>query len=318
MRSFILGDEFKDKELRLVRSDKSSGFLGIEQMAQYHLSGGVSSLYADVGFLTSIGDEEMEEIPDYVLSENSQKDLESTVSTCAELLKGSKYLPDTTEISTQFGAVPEGEREGVVVRNWEDFEIEGALCEPVYTEEVLSQFNAKGECRFATALWFVVKDICEDDRILSLDWYQARIMLEYFGEYPVSPNSAYLIGELFKELCIKQGYEGDLREYYAGLEAQKTNRKRGTDATRQKAEELRSYCVALFADLAEELGVRFTLAPKEVQARELKKRALSERPGDFLRSGKPYSEEWFLTNVIEDRMLQIIDLINERAEPERP
>ena len=50
-------------------------------------------------------------------------------------------------------------------------------------------------------------------------------------------------------------------------------------------------------------------APAEIQAHELRKVALDARPESFVRSGKPYSAEWFLRNVIEDRKLEIIEAL---------
>ena len=58
------------------------------------------------------------------------------------------------------------------------------------------------------------------------------------------------------------------------------------------------------------VGPRFTLAPARTQACELRKAALEARPDRFLRSDKPYSVEWFLKNVIEDRKLDIIEALD--------
>ena len=57
------------------------------------------------------------------------------------------------------------------------------------------------------------------------------------------------------------------------------------------------------------VGPRIMFAPAEIQAHELRKVALDARPESFVRSGKPYSAEWFLRNVIEDRKLEIIEAL---------
>lgn len=56
------------------------------------------------------------------------------------------------------------------------------------------------------------------------------------------------------------------------------------------------------------------MAPAEVQANELQRAALIKRPEDFIRSGKPYSVEWFLRNIIEDRKVQIVESLENRRQ----
>jgi hypothetical protein len=68
----------------------------------------------------------------------------------------------------------------------------------------------------------------------------------------------------------------------------------------------------LYVEIADEMGARFMLAPLEVQAIELRQAALEKWPEDFIRSGKPYSIEWFSRNIIEDRKVQIVEGIENR------
>ena len=274
----------------------------------YHTKAGVSSLYSDVFFLDEINEEELSELPDIVLSDTLQKDFESTVSVCVLGLKDTKYLPTDAQIGVTYGALPDGEREGVSIKGWQDFSIFGVDGDPLYTPEMLNLAEQEGSHPLSVALWFIVKDICDSGQFLSQDWYRARIVYEYFKEYPepLRAESAYLIGELFKEMCIKHSYEGDLADYYQGLLDAQNRRKAGAAGTKEKAEELRQYCVGLFVEMSRRLGPRLMMAHPEVQAEELRKEALKKRPEDFMRAGKPYSKEWFLRNIIEDRRLDIV------------
>ena len=297
----------------LLRSDGGFDFLGIKRIAQFHTRGGVSNLTSWIGFLEAVDVEDIEQIPDFILSDTLEKDLDVAINVCAMGLRKTKYLPNGTQTGSRGGAISEDEHEGAYLKSWEDFEIVNFVDEPLYTEEILSTAEAAGQTRLATALWLIVKDICEDGRMLSEDWYFARILHEYFREYPIKLESAFLIGELFKELCIKQAYEGDLSAYYVNLADEQLRRQRGAESTKKKAEELREFCVELFVEMAGQGGPRLMMAPAEVQAHELRKAALGKRPDDFVRSGKPYSVEWFLRNIIEDRKVQIVEkLENQR------
>jgi len=300
-------NEFKKKSSEVLNSDGGLDFLGIQHIAQFHTRAGLSSLVSTVGFLNAIDEDDLEQIPDYILSETLEEDLDSTINVCALSLRDTKYLPKETQVGSRFGAVAPGERDGAYLSSWEDFGIVNFEGGPLYTEEKLSEAEAKGQTRLAMALWLIVKDICDDGRMLSEDWYLARILYEYFGKHPVSSESAFLIGILFKELCIKQAYEIDLSTHYQNLADQQLRRQRGADATQKKAEELRVFCVELFVEMADEAGASLMMAPAEVQANELRKAAIDKRPDDFVRSGKPYSVEWFLRHILEDRKLEIIE-----------
>ena len=304
--------EFEKKISELLNSDGGLDVLGIKHIAQFHTRAGVSSLTSWVAFLSDVDDDDIEKIPDYILSDTLEKDFDVAINVCAMGLRETKYLPKGTQIGSRMGAVSEGEPEGAYLKSWEDFEITDFEGEPLYTEEILSAAEATGQTRLATALWLIVKDICDDGRMLSEDWYRARVLYEYFREHPIRSESAFLIGELFKELCIKQTYEGDLSTYYLNLADEQSRRQRGAESTKKKAEELRAFCVELFVEMADELGPRLMMAPAEVQANELRKVALSKRPQDFVRSDKPYSVEWFLRNILEDKKVQIVEKLENR------
>lgn len=305
--------EFEKKVSELLNSDGGFDLFGIKHIAQFRTRAGVSNLTSWVGLLSSVDDDDIEQIPDFILSDTLEKDLDVAITVCALSLKKTKYLPNGTQVGSWGGKISEDEHEGAYLKSWEDFEIVNFVGEPLYTDEILSTAEATGETRLAAALWSIVRDICEDGRMLSEDWYYARILHEYFREYPIKLESAFLIGELFKELCIKQAYEGDLSAYYDNLADEQLRRQRGAESTKKKAEELREFCVELFVEMAGQVGPRLMMAPAEVQANELRKAALSKRPDDFVRTGKPYSVEWFLRNIIEDRKVQIVEkLENQR------
>lgn len=298
-------DEFEKKSTQLVRSDQWKGFLGIDKSSQHYVLGGVTSLVSTVHWLDEISEAEIEAVPDFVLSETLDKDIEAAVVVCAMSLKNTKYLPEMTKVGSRFGAIAEGEREGAYIENWQDFDIADDQGAPLYTNEIL---QASERDSLELVLSLIVYDICESGGFISEDWYHARILYEYFQEYPVSANSAYLIGELFKELCIKQQFEGDLSQYYAKLADQQRHRRKGTEATQRKANELREYCVGAFVELANNLGPRFLMAPPEVQAVELREKALKDKPNEFQRAGNFYRKEWFLRNI-EDRWLEIVSAL---------
>lgn len=305
-------DEFKEKKSELVNFDDLNGAMGIQHMSRFYTKAGVSSLYSGVGFLTQTSEEEVQDLPDYVLSDCLQSDLDSNVRVCLHNLKKTKYFPGDAQFGTRFGAIPEGEREGVHGEGWKDFDTVNSNGEPLYSPEDLSEIASQGLDELGHVLWLITKDICDSGGFLSPDWYHARIGSEYFKDYPVSLNSANLIGELFKELCAKEQFEGDLSENYQRLAINEAGREKGTNKNKEKAEELRDYCVGLFVELAEEMGARLLMAPIEVRAEELKKAALLKRPNDFQRAGKPYSKEWFLRGVLEDRNMEIIAAIEAR------
>jgi len=280
-----LNDEFDKLESELVNSDKRHGIFGIRHGTRYHTSAGVSSLYSEVYFLDDVSEDDIQEIPDYVKSDNLQVDIESTVTVCLLELKHSKYLPSGAKIGSRFGALPKGDREGVYLTGWEDFDILGVYGQPLYTKDEVSLTIEADVFPLSIALERIVRDICDADEFLSERWYYARIAQEYFATYPLRLNSAYLIGELFKEVCMKQQFEGDLKSYYLSLGKAQAHRKKGTQRNQDKAEELRQYCVELFVKLAKKLGPRLQMAPFEHQARELRTEALKERPDDFNRAG---------------------------------
>lgn len=304
-----MASDFDKKNSELINSDGGFEFLGLKHMAQFHTQAGVSSLTSWMAFPEEQDEESLREIPDFILSDTLEKDLNTTINVCAMALMKTKYFPEETKTGGAFGALSEGQREGAYLNEWQDFEIIGCDGQPVYTEADLVGAGSAEQERLAAALWLIVKDICDDGRMLSPDWYRARVLYEFFREYPVPPENAFLIGELYKELCVKQAYEGELSTYYKSLAEEKKRRQRGASATRKKAEELREYCVGLFVELAEKIGPRIMFAPSEIQAYELRKVALEARPDSFVRSGKPYSVEWFLRNVIEDRKLEIIEAL---------
>ena len=293
-----MSDDFPKKVSELIKS-QTGDFLGVKHLAQYRSVEGISNITSSIGFLDAVDDDVLHEIPDYILSDNIEADLSITIVACCWALQRTKYLPNETRAG--------GGGSGAKLRNWRDFQIltfEGQL---LYTEEMfedLEEHESLGQ-----ALWLIVKDICDDGRIFSEDWYNARMLLEYFREYPVPPNSAFLIGNLDKELSVKQAYEAELSEYYSKLAATKEGQAKGTDGTKKKAAELRDYCVGLFAKMAQDEGARLTMAPALMRARKLRSRALGERREDFLRNGKPYGDAWFLKNIIEDRRLEIIEEI---------
>jgi hypothetical protein len=288
-----MSDDFEKRNSELVNFDKWHGAFGIQHGTRHYTKAGVSSLYSEVNFLTDVSEEDASDIPDYVLSETLQSDIEATVTTCLLELKSSKYIPSDIEVGSQFGALSEGEREGAYVKGWEDFEIEGAFGQPLYTADEISTAIQAGSFPLSFALERIVRDICDSGEFLSESWYFARIAQEYFNECPIRKNSAYLIGELFKEVCMKREYEGDLKSYFDGLRANRENKKKGTAANQQKAKELREYCVDLFIQLINENGYTLAMAPPEVQASELQSAAISRRPNDFSRAGKPYKKVWF-------------------------
>lgn len=299
-------NDFKKRKSELLNFNDLNGVMGLQHISRFYTKAGVSSLYSEVGFLTQVKEEEIQDVPDYVLSDTLQADLETSVWVCLHQLKETKYIPENAHFSTRFGAVPEGEREGVNGEHWMDFEVTDHNGASLYTSDELSAIASDGQDVLGHVLWLIAKDICEAGGFLSPDWYKARIGCEYFKSYPVSKNSAYLIGELFKELCAKEQFEGDLVSYYHDLERDSSKRAKGTLATKNKAEELRIYAVELFVELANDIGPRLLMAPDDYKADSLRKEALSRRPNDFQRAGKPYGKEWFLRNVIEDRKIDIV------------
>ncbi len=312
-----MDNEFEKKVSKLQYDDGGFEFLGYKHMAQFYTRAGVSSFTSWFLCTEEMDEESLHEIPDYVLSDTIDEDLPVAINVCTLGLRDSKYFPDEVKAGSSYGAIPEGQREGASLEGWEDFSIIGCDGNLVYTEEMLSAFEKDDPERLSTALQLIVKDICDDGRMLSEDWYYARIIDEYFRNYPVLLGNAFLIGWLYKELCIKQSFEADLSTYYASLADSQQRRQKGTTVTKQKAEELREYCVGLFADLAEKDGPRLMLAPAELRAKALRKAALENRPDDFVRAGKPYSEEWFLRNIIEDRKLDIVQVLERRKAEKR-
>lgn len=308
-----MSEEFNERRSELLRFDDVGGALGVQRMSLHHTKAGVSSWYSNVGFLTEAEAEEAESMPDYVLSDTLMADMDTSVWQAVNYLSTStKYLCKNAERTVRYGAVPEGEREGVFVGRWEDYVVKGNDGEVLYTQSDLKEAHSAGADKLGFALRLIVKDICDSGEFLSQKWYFARIAQEYFKEYPVSTSSAYLIGELYKELCTKLQYEGDLASYYQSLEELRNSRSRGAKATKARAEELRVFAVELFVELAKLEGPRLLLAPDEIKADRLMEEALKRQPNRFVHAGKPYSKEWFLRNIIEDRRLEIVSAL-ERA-----
>lgn len=301
---------FHEKEMRVVEVDRGADAFGIESAALFSLKRGISQQSSSIFFFEDMSDDKLKELPDYILSETLCKDIDTTVLICARQLRETKYFPDTTTLGPMFGAGLGGEIPGVVINHWEDLSITDIHGEFLYTQETLDGFTKSNKDPFAEVLRLIVKDICDNEQMFSVEWYWARILQEYFKVRPSSPISSFLIGNLWKEYCIKETYEGDLEAYYEKLSKAATAQQKGGEATKNKAEELRSYCVDLTASLAVELGPRFMMAPPIVKAREIRKIALENRKGDFERNGKSYSEDWFLNNIIEDKILDIFEAID--------
>lgn len=145
----------------LVRSDDTNGAFGTKKMSQHHTKGGISSLISTISWLDDISDQDLEDIPDHVLSDNLDKDMDSSVSVCALGLKRSKYLPERTRVFT-WGVAPEGHREGVTLERWQDFNILNFQDEPLYTKEDLASASDENDEQLAFSLSLIVKDICDD------------------------------------------------------------------------------------------------------------------------------------------------------------
>lgn len=199
-------NEFEKKSSELLSSDEEFNFLGIEHAVQFHIRAGVSSLASTMAFPNKVSEDFLGQLPDYIHSETLEKELDLTVSFLASSLVHTKYFPNKTKSWVLFGELPEGSKHNVCIEDWEDYQILNFEGNPLYTREILSEADAIGESPLATVLWLIVKDICDDGRMLSEDWYRARILLEYFREYPIDPDNAFLIGKLYKELCVKQTY----------------------------------------------------------------------------------------------------------------
>lgn len=309
--------EFEKKSLDLLGSDDDFDFLGIEQMAQFHIRAGVSSLASWMAFPNKVDGEGLDKIPDYIHSENLEKNLHFIVSFCVHTLTKTKYLPNDTKAWVMFGEPTDGPRHGVQINGWEDYQIVNFEGDPLYTKEILSEAEAFGDNPLATALFIIVKDICDDGRIMSEDWYRARMVLEYFRECPIPPENAFLIGMLHKELCVKQAYEVDLSNYYKKLAEAEIARKRGTNTTRERGLELRAFSVQLFVELVEEAGPLLAFASPKEQAKALREAAIRQRPVDFMRNGKPLSEEWFLKKIIEDSKVEIVAKLAHSHRPKK-
>lgn len=293
-----MSDDFLKKMSELINSE-TGDFFGVKHLAQYRSVAGISNFTSSIGFLEAVDEDVLNQIPDYVLSGSIEADLSITIAACCMALRRTKYLPNGAEVGD--------DRSGAYLRNWRDFQILNFEGQHLYTEEMfedLEEHESLGQ-----ALWLIERDICEDGRIFSEDWYNARMLLEYFREDPVPPDSAFLIGQLDKELSVKRAHEAELSEYYSKLAASKEGRAKGSDSTKNKAAELRDYCVRLFAKMVQDEGMRLGMAPDLMKARALRRRALEERRGDFLRNGTPYKDQWFLKHIIEDRKYEIIEEI---------
>lgn len=286
-------------------------------MAQFHIRAGVSSLALWMAFPNKLDEEGLDNISDYIHSENLSKNLDFTVSFCVHFLMKTKYFPGDTKAWIMFGEPSNGSSHNVQITGWEDYQIVNFEGEPLYTKEILSEAEALGDNPLATALFLIVKDMCDDGRIMSEDWYGARMVLEYYREDPVPPENAFLIGMLHKELCVKQAYEVDLTNYYKKLAEADIARRRGANTTREKGLELRALSVDLFIALVEEVGPPLWFASPIEQAKALRKAAIGHSPAEFMRDGKPLSEQWFLKHVIEDRKAEIVAKLSHLHRPKK-
>jgi len=303
--------DFDKKSLELLSSDDDFNFLGIEQMAQFHIRAGISSLASTMAFPKKVDEEVRGQIPDYIHSENIEKDLMSIVSFHAHSLKKTKYFPNNAEAWVMCEGSSGGVERSVQIIKWKDYQIINFEGKPLYTKEILSEAEALGDDPLATALFLIVKDICDDGRIMSEDWYRARMILEYFRECPVPQENAFLIGTLHKELCVKQAYEVDLSNYYKKLTEANNARSRGTNTTRSKGAELRAFSVELFVEMVTETEPWLLLLSPIEQAKALRKVAIERRPKDFMHNDQPLSEQWFLKKIIEDKKVEIGDKLKD-------
>jgi len=299
--------DFDKKSLELLSSDEDFDFPGLEQISLFHIRAGISSLASTMAFPKKADEEVLGKIPDYIHSENLEKDLDFTVSFHVHSLTKTKYFPNNTEAWVMSEGSSDGFKRRIEITGWEDYQIINFEGKPLYTKEILFEAEALGDDPLATVLFLIVRDICDDGRIMSEDWYRARIILEYFRERPIAPENAFLIGTLHKELCVKQAYEDDLSNYYKKLTVANSARSRGTNTMRDKAEERRAFSIELFVEMVEEAGPWLSLASPIKKAKALRKKAITRRPGDFMHNGQPLSEEWFLRNIIEDKNVEIID-----------
>jgi hypothetical protein len=110
---FLLASDFGKKNSELINSDGGFEFLGLKHMAQFHTQAGVSSLTSWMAFPEEQDDESLRDIPDFILSDTLEKDLNVTINVCALELMKTKYFPDGTETGGAFGALIEGQREGL-------------------------------------------------------------------------------------------------------------------------------------------------------------------------------------------------------------
>jgi hypothetical protein len=298
--------EFEKRTSEVLSHEKDFKFPGIQHFVQFQTKAGLSSFTSSMGFLNAVDEEVLEQIPDYIRSETLEMDIDLTVHFMAHYLLTTKYFPNRTQVWVSMGATADSADRTVTITDWEDFEIINCEGRPLYTKEILSEAEALFGSSLATALQIIVTDICDEGGMLSEDWYRARIVFEYFREPQLLRDSAFLIGTLYKELCVKQEYDSDLSKYYQKLSENGLNRKRGAETTQKKAEELRDFCVNLFVEMAVKMGAQLVYADPKTKAAELRKAALSKRPEDFMRAGKPYSEGWFLKNIIEDQAVQIV------------
>ena len=133
-----MSDEFDKLKSKLINLDKWHANFRIWHGTRYYTKAGVSSLYSEVYFLDDVSEEDIQEIPDYVLSDTLQADIQSAVTVCLLELKHSKYLPSDAKMGSRFGASPKGDREGVYMIGWKDFDILGVYGQPLYTEDEVS------------------------------------------------------------------------------------------------------------------------------------------------------------------------------------
>lgn len=300
-------DDFRAKSTDVVSDIDDCGLLGVRRAVVVQTRAGVSELVSWVGMFDDGEEENLEMIPDRVLSDSLDHRLDDVIEGVAEQFRLSKYLPDGAWIRFTIGLPLQSDNRNVMLKDWEDFGIEAMTGDVLYDQQELNAAIEAGQDPLAWALYLIVHDICDDGLMLTEEWYCARILYEYYREAELSADSAFLIGTLYRELRVKLEFEDDLSKHYSKLRLDQENRQKGSERTKSKSEELRTYCVQLYVKMALEIGMSLHYASKDYQAKELKERAINERPNDFQRNGKPYRHEWFLRHIIEDRHLDIID-----------
>jgi hypothetical protein len=87
-----MAHDIERKTSELIHSDGGFEVLGLKRMAQFHTQAGVSSLTSWMAFPEKQDDESLRDIPDYILSDTLEKDLNVTINVCALALMKTKYF----------------------------------------------------------------------------------------------------------------------------------------------------------------------------------------------------------------------------------